>query len=139
MHFAFSSAYPIKSHNSDIINSDGPHVIIYRGGDLYSAETHNQWYCNSITKPTDQYLDSNKNPTAQVNWSDDTKPPAPTGSTTPSNLREFELSMDLTYRDREGKSVAVVYVEVSTDSLTHTIHLEDNMISQTCLRLPWTI
>ena len=33
--------------------------------------------------------------------------------------------MDLVYRDGEAKSVALVYKGASTDSLTHTIRLED--------------
>ena len=60
----------------------------------------------------------------QATWSDDTKPPASSKSTTPWKSRDFQLSMDLTYHDGMVKSVSVVYEVDSADSLTHTIHLE---------------
>ena len=83
VHFAFSSAYFIYPQTSDIINPDGPHVIPYGEGYLDGEEPHYQWYCTEIAKPTDQSSDSNPKPTAQVTWSDYTKPPASSGSTTP--------------------------------------------------------
>ena len=58
-------------------------------------------------------------------WSNDTKPPASRGSTTPSKSRDFQMGMDLKYCDVLGKSVEVVYYGARSDILTHTICLED--------------
>ena len=60
-----------------------------------------------------------------MTWSDGTKPHAYSGSTSPSKSSYFQLGMKLTYRDRTGKSVKLVYELDSTDVLTHTIRLED--------------
>ena len=60
-----------------------------------------------------------------MTWSDDTKTPASSGSTTPSKPREFQLDTDLTYCDRLGNIVAVFYEGASADNLTRTIRLED--------------
>ena len=60
-----------------------------------------------------------------MTWSDDTKTPASSGSTTPPKPREFQLDTDLTYCDRLGNIVAVFYEGASADNLTHTIRLED--------------
>ena len=87
-------------------------------------DPHHQWYRPNIAKPTDQSSDSNPKPTPQVTWSDDTKPASSSGSTTPSNPREFQLGMDLKYCDGKGNIVVVVYEGASADSLTHTIRLE---------------
>ena len=89
--------YSIDPQNSDVINPDGPHVIPYGEEDLDVKEPHHRWYRPEISKPTDQSSDSNTKPTAQVTWSDDTKPPASSGSTTPSKSRYFKFGMDLTY------------------------------------------
>ena len=59
-----------------------------------------------------------------MTWSDDTKPTAPSGSTTPSKPREFNIGMDLKYLDGMGNSVAVVYEGASADIPTHTMRLE---------------
>ena len=89
--------YSIDPQNSDVINPDGPHVIPYGKGDLNNKEPHHQWYRPEIAKPTDQFRNSNPKPTAQVTCSYDTKPPASSGSTTPSKSRYFKFGMDLTY------------------------------------------
>ena len=73
-HFAFSSAYPIDLHTSDIINPDGPHIILYGKGYLDGKDPHHQWYRPDISKPTYQSSDSDPKPKTQVTWSDDTKP-----------------------------------------------------------------
>ena len=125
VHFAFSSSYSIGPQTSDVIHTYGPHVIPYGKVDLYGEEPHHQWYRTDIAKPTDKYSGSNPKPTAQVTWPYNTKPPAPRGIITPSNSKEFQLGMDLTYRGREGKSVAAVYEKSSADILTHTIPLEE--------------
>ena len=125
MHFTFPSAYSINPQTSDVINPDGPHIIPYGEGDLDGKETHHQWYRPDIAKPTDQYTNSNPNITMQVTWSDDTTPPASSRSTTPLKLRDFYIGMDLTYCEEMGKSVAVFYEGASSDSLTHTLFLED--------------
>ena len=59
-----------------------------------------------------------------MTWSDYTKPPDSSGSTTPSKLKGFQLSMDLTYCDGIVNIVAVFYEGASADILTHTIHIE---------------
>ena len=114
-HLAFSSAYPIALHTSDIINPDSPHVIPYGKGYLDGKEPHHQWYCTEIAKPTDQSSDSNPKPKIQVTWSDDTKPQASSGSTTSLKPRKFQLGMDLEYRDGMGNSVALFYEGASAD------------------------
>ena len=121
----FSSTYSIDPHTNDVINIDGPHVKTYEEGDLDGKEPHPQCYCPDITKPTYQYSDSNPKPTSQMTWLDYTKPTYSSGSTTPSNSRDFQIGMDLTYCDGKRYSVTVVYEEASADILTHTISLED--------------
>ena len=111
--------------NSDTTQPDGPHVIPYGGGYLDGEEPHHQWYPPEIVNPTDQSSSSNPKPTTQVTWSDNTKPPASSGSTPPSKSSDFQLSMNLAYRDGMAKSVAVVYEGASADSLTCTIRIED--------------
>ena len=125
MNFGFYSAYYIDPQTSDVINPDVPHIIPYDKGDLDGEEPHHQWYRPDIAKPTDRSSNSNPKPIAQMTWSDDTKPPASSKSTTLYKSRDFQLFMDLTYRDRKGESVAVVYEGASDDSLKHTILLED--------------
>ena len=125
MHFDFFSAYYINTQTSDVINPDVPHVTPYGEVNLDVEEPHHQWYLPEIAKPIDQYSDSNPKLTTQVTWSDDTNPPASRVSTTPSKLRDFQLGMDLTYRDGMGKNLAVVYEGASDYILTHTIRLED--------------
>ena len=44
LHFAFSSEYSINPQTSDIIHSDGPHIIPYDKGDLDGEDPHHQWY-----------------------------------------------------------------------------------------------
>ena len=60
-----------------------------------------------------------------MTWSDDTKPPASSVSTTPSKPRDFKLVIDLAYCDGMGKSATVVYEGYSADTLKYTIRLED--------------
>ena len=108
VHFTFSSAYSIDQQISDVINPYGPHVIPYGKGDLDGKESHHQCYCPGIAKPTDQYSGSNPKFTAQVTWSDDTKPSVSSGGTIPSNSRGFHLGVNFTYCDGEVKSVAIV-------------------------------
>ena len=50
--FTFSSAYSIYQHNSEVINLDGPHVIAYNKGYLYSEDPLHQWYCPENAKTT---------------------------------------------------------------------------------------
>ena len=109
VHFDFSSDYSIDPQTIDTTQPDGPHVVPYGEGDLDSEEPHHQWYCPAIENTTDQSRDSNPNPITQVNWSDDTKPPACSGSKPPSTSRGFQLGMELTYCDLMENSVAVVY------------------------------
>ena len=124
-HFDFSSAYYIDPYTLDATHPYGPHAMPYVKGYLYGEEPHNQWYCPEISNITHQSIDSNPKPTTQVTWSDDTKPPASSGSTTPLKTREFQIGIDLTYCEIMGKSVAVVCKGSSSGSLTHTIRLED--------------
>ena len=44
VYFAFSSAYSIDPHTSDVINPDGLHIIPYVEGDLDGKEPHHKWY-----------------------------------------------------------------------------------------------
>ena len=125
MHFAFPSDFSIALQTSDVIYTYGPHVIPYVKVGLNGKEIHHQWYHPDISDPTDQSIDSNTKPTTQVTWSDDTMPPDSSRSIIPSQPRDFQIVMDLTYRDGMGKSVSVVYKGASADSLTHTIRLED--------------
>ena len=60
-----------------------------------------------------------------MTWSDDTKPPASSVSTTPSKPRDFKLVIDLAYCDGMGKSATVVYEGYSADILTHTTRIEE--------------
>ena len=83
-------------------------------------EPHHQWYRPDIEKTTNQSSDSNPEPTAQVTWSDDTKPPDSSGSTTPSKSKDFNLGTDLTYHNGKGNSVAVVYEE----DIAKTLHTQ---------------
>ena len=121
---------------------------------MYGKEPHHQWYCPDIAKPIYQYSDSKTKPKEKLTWSDDTNPPDLSGIKIPSNSSDFQLGMELTYRDGEGKSVAVVYEGPSANSLTHTIRLEDRsklqfhdsnlqLIDQPDLsnlpKLPWNI
>ena len=107
--FLFEKAYSIDPHTSDATHPDGPYAIPYGEGDLDGEEPHHQWYRPEIANTTDQYIDSNPKPKTQVTWSDYNKPPASSGSTTPLKSRYFQIGMDLTYFDRMGKSLAVVY------------------------------
>ena len=125
VHFDFYSAYYIDPQTSDATHKYGPHVIPYSQGDLDGMEPHHQWYLPEIENPTNQSRDSNPKPKNQVTWSDDTKPSSYSGITPPQKSRDFQISMDLTYRDGMVKSVAVVYDGPISYGLIHTILLED--------------
>ena len=62
-------------------------------------------------------------PNKKVTWSESTKPPAPKVSTTESGT--FELGMELLYKQKEGKSVAVVNKGATSDGLSHTVRCKD--------------
>ena len=107
MHLAFSSSYYINPQTSGATQPYGPHVIPYGEIELDGEDTHHKWYSPDIANPAYKFSNSNTKPTTQVTWSYDTKPPASSGSTTPPKSREFQIGMDLTYRDRMGRSVLV--------------------------------
>ena len=54
VYFDLSSAYSIDPQTSDVINTDGTHIIPYGEGDLEGEEPHHQWYRADISKPTDK-------------------------------------------------------------------------------------
>ena len=123
MRFDLYSAYYIEPQTSDTTHTYGSNVIPYGEGELDGKDPHNQWYCTEIENTTNQSRDSNPKPTMQVPWSDDTNPPASSEITPPSKPKDFQLGMDLTYRDGMGKRVAIFYKRASADSLTHPTRL----------------
>ena len=61
-------------------------------------------------------------PIKEVKWSDSSKPSADTSS---ENKEDFQLGMDLFYRDEAGNNISAVYKGDIANVLKHTIRLED--------------
>ena len=57
-----------------------------------------------------------------MTWADISKPSADTSS---EKKEDFQLGMDLSYRDRAGKNISAVYEGAIANGINHTIHLED--------------
>ena len=67
-------------------------------------------------------------PIKEVKWSDSSKPSADTSS---ENKEDFQLGMDLFYRDEAGNNISAVYKGDIANVIKHTIRLEDGSILYT--------
>ena len=66
--------------------------------------------------------DTDPTPIKEVTWADSSKPYVDTSS---EKKEDFQLGVDLFYRDRAGNNISAVYEGDSANSLNHTIRLED--------------
>ena len=78
-----------------------------------------KWYCldRSNGIPTIQPHDATPKPNRKVNWSEYTKPPSDDHS---KKSADFQIGMDLMYRDVAGNSVPVVYEGYIANGILHT-------------------
>ena len=124
VHCAFSSAY-FTGPNIDAAVPPNPHVIPYEEGDMDEEDPLHQWYfpkTNDSNPPSRQSSDTYPEPSTKVTWSNNTKPLV---TYPPQETFNFQLRMDLMYRNGECKSTPVVYKGANDNGLFHKISLKD--------------
>ena len=110
VHYAFSSAFSLEPQ---LQTGDPTNLEAMLGPEGEQDKNENpiyQWYCpetcDSIT-PSQESDNTDTNP--KLN----------------SKQFDFKLGMDLVYRDGKGNNATVVYEGASSDTLTHTVRLEN--------------
>ena len=118
MRYKFSLAYYIDPATATA-TPENPHVITFEERDLDGEQPLHQWYRpnSSDEIPTIQPHNATTKPNRKVNWSEDTKPQSANQS---NKSADFQLGMDLMYRDGASNSVPVVYEGAISDGTLHT-------------------
>ena len=127
VHYVFSSFFSIDPHTNQKANvPTKPAIISYDHGKLDDKEPLNEWYNPATNESGATNINSgdmDPTPIKYVTWADSSKPSAYTSS---DKKEDFQLSMDLFYRDGAGNNISAVYEGASVNGLKHTIRLEDS-------------
>ena len=105
VHYDFSSAFSINPHTKqkDDVHTK-PAFISYNHGKLDDEEPLHEWYNPATNKSSATNLNSintDPAPIKEVTWADSSKPYVDTSS---EKKEDFQLGVDLFYRDRAGNN-----------------------------------